>query len=215
MKRITYILVLVIIYLISGARSCTNDADFQQMKEEKSVLASVDSIKKAFVVGSPDDQHLRALETTAKQKLIDFTDYLKIASDSSLDKTFRHQAIEMAGKLFISGKAETRNWSKAYPGLNLPELEALPGKNLSGGIPCSLQTAGILVRRPLTSKNDSTFTGALSFYQECEPDFKSNKADSLSGVILINIYALKVVKSFGKERFPVWEVFLGDFNQNP
>ena len=137
MKRITYILVLVIIYLISGARSCTNDADFQQMKEEKSVLASVDSIKKAFVVGSPDDQHLRALETTAKQKLIDFADYLKIASESSLDKTFRHQAIEMAGKLFISGKAETRNWSKAYPGLNLPELEALPGKNLSGGIPCS------------------------------------------------------------------------------
>lgn len=212
MKWVSNIFILILIYLICSARSCTNEGNMNELNEEKLLSASKVSIKQAFEVDSPGDQLLKAYEATARQKLTDFADYLKIASDSSMDMTFRKQALEMAGKLFISGETDTRKWNKAYPGPNLNTLEQLLEKSLSQGMPCWVQPSQINVNTPLTWKNDSTFTGSLSFYQQCILFDNPDPLGSISSMLVIDIYALKKVKFFGKEHLSIWEVYLGDIN---
>jgi hypothetical protein len=209
MKWISNILILILIWFISGGRSCTEDGN-QLQTEEKLFSTSRDSIINAFEVGSPDDQLLRAYETIAIQKLIDLTDYLRIASDSSMDSLFRNQAVVMARKLFIAGKADAGNWYKAYAGTNPGIMGQPSGKSLSNGMTCTVDPDQIIIKTPLYWKNDSTFAGNLSFCQKFIPSADSNLQESFSRPILIDIYALKVVKSFGKERIRIWEVYLGD-----
>jgi hypothetical protein len=92
MKRISYIFLLGLIWIICGSRSCGNGESLKAQREKKLVTALKDSIKQAVEVDSPSDQLLKAYEAKACQKLSDFADYLKIVSDSSLDATFRQQA---------------------------------------------------------------------------------------------------------------------------
>lgn len=213
MKRISYISILILIWLSCGARSCTDDNSMQEPGEEKILTTSRDSIKQAFEVYSPSDLLLRVYEATAKQKLTDFADYLKIATDSSLDKTFRQQAVEMAKKLFISREVSMRSWSKAYPGDDLNTLEKLLNRSLLKGMSCWVKPVRIDVNTQLTRRNDTTFVGTLSFYEICIPFDKPDLQESLPGIYLIDIYALKKEKSFGKETLRIWEVYLGDIKQ--
>lgn len=210
MKRTINILILIIIYLVCCARSCTDDGNTQELREEKLLTSSIDSVKKAFEVFSPGDQLLRTYERTAKQKLNDFADYLKIASDSSIDKTFRQQAAKMAGKLFISRGVEISNWNKVHAGTDLKTIEQLLGKSVSHGISYWIKPCQIKVNKSFTMKNDTTYTGSLSFYQQLISYDNQSTPENITGMLVIDIYAIKRVKSFGKENFSIWEVYLGD-----
>jgi hypothetical protein len=203
-------LILMLIWFFSGARSCTDDGNIRLQNEEQLLSESRDSIRQAFEVETPDDKLLRAFETIAKQKLIDLTDYLKIASDSSLDTIFRIQAIEMAGNLFIYSRVDTMKHDKANLLTKLRILNKLTGKDLFSVMPCTADPDQIILKTPLTLKNDSTFTGRLSYYQKCNPSYNTDLQETLVKTVSVDFYALKVVKSFGKERFHLWEVYLGD-----
>ena len=153
------------------------------MQQRSKVLlsASKDSIKQVSEIDSPSDQNLKGYETTAILKLHDFADYLKIASDSSMDLTFRKQAAEMAAKLFIPGEIDTRNWSKIYNEQDLNTLDKLLEKSLKQGRSCWIQPDQINVLKPLTQKNDSTFKGRLSFNYNYMPYGKPNSVKNKSG----------------------------------
>ncbi|TAL72191.1 MAG: hypothetical protein EPN88_05105 [Bacteroidetes bacterium] len=209
MKQITRILILIIIYFVCGARSCTDESNMKELREEKLLAASIDSVKKAFEVYSPADQLLRTYEGTAKLKLNDFADYLKIASDSSIDIIFRQQAAEMAGNLFISGKAVTQNWGN-YSESNTKTLDKLLEKSLAGGMPFWTKPGKINIYKPLFRENDSIYIGSLSFCQNCIPFDTSRSLEISLKALLIDIYAIKKLKSFGKENLSIWEVYLGD-----
>jgi hypothetical protein len=156
---------------------------------------------------------LRALETTAKQKLIDFSDFLKIVSDSTLDKTFRHQAEEMAGKLFISEKLNTINLSNPSAGPNITKIEKFQQGGILKEFSCSILSDQISIKTPLTYANDSTYIGSLTFNQKCKSSGNSKQKGIFTQTI--DIYAIKILKSFGKEQLPIWEIFLGNIIQNP
>lgn len=212
MKWIGNIFILTLIWIICGARSCSNESNIKEPQEKKLLSASKDSIKQAFEVDSPNDQLLKAYEATGMQKLTDFADYLKIACDSSLDIKFRQQAAEMAAKLFVPGEIDTRNWSKVFHEYNLNTLDRLLIESMKKGLPCRVQPDQVKVIRPLIRKNDSTFKGRLSFDYECIPFGKPIRTENLSGRLEIDIYALKKVKSFGQEQLRVWNVYLGNIN---
>jgi hypothetical protein len=83
---------------------------------------------------------------------------------------------------------------------------------VSPGIICTVYPGQIIIKTSLSWKNDSTFTGNLTFYQKCTPFSTSNLQETSSRPILIDIYAWKVVKSFGKEHISIWEVYFGDLH---
>ena len=210
MKRFSYIFILSLIYLICSSKGCTDDGNVNEIREEKLFTASRDSLIHAFEFDTPGYKLLRGYEATATQKLTDFADYLKIASDLSIDKTFRQQASEMAGRLYISLEVNTRNWSKPYQDPDFNTLKELLEKSLSNGMPCWTLPTHINVETPLTLKNDSTCSGTLSFYQQSIPFDNSKQIESAPVISVINIYAIKKVKTFGKESLTIWEVYLGD-----
>jgi hypothetical protein len=212
MKRIGYIFILCLIWIICGSRSCGDGESLKEQWEKKHLNASIDSIKQAFEIDTPNDQLLKAYEAKAILKLSDFADYLKIASDSSLDATFRQQAAEMAGKLFIPREIDTRKWSKIYNENDLTTLDKLLNESQREGMHCWVQPIQVVAITPLIRENDSTFKGRLSFYQRCILFSKPGSSEIKSGKLLIDMYAVKRIKPFGNEKLRVWEVYLGDIN---
>jgi len=210
MKLINNILIIVLLYFICSARTCTEDDSTAERDKESDLSELRDSIKQVFEVNFPDDELLKALEETAKEKLIDFSDYLRLVSDSSLDARFRQQAAETAGRLFVSKDINIRKWSKAYPVHDLKTLEYLLSEGLLRGMSYWIQPFQIEVKTPLTWKNDTTFTGTLSFYQQIIPFDNQTPPVNLPAITVIDIYALKKIKSFGQEHLSIWEVYLGD-----
>jgi hypothetical protein len=180
--------------------------------EANALAASKDSIRMAFASDHPDEDKLRAYEETARQKLSDFADYLKIVSDTSMNIKFREQAAEMVKRLFVNGDTDVRNWSKAYSEYDISTLNELLSEGLSKGFSLWFQPYMINVITPLSARDDSTYTGKLSFHQKCIPFDIQTSEVNISQMPGVDIYVIKIAKSFGDERLSIWEVYLGNFN---
>ena len=212
MKWIINVFLLALIWLICGAPSCSEGGSARERYEKKILLASSDSIKKAFDVEVPGYQLLEEYEANSVKKLIDFAEYLKIAADTSVDQSFRKQAAVMARKLFISTDPDFRKWNKAYPENNDNTVEQFLTNSMKHASPTWLKPAQIIVSTPLKKENDSTFKGGLSFYlQSVDYNNPENKGSN-TGRYEIDIYVIRNLKTFGKEQLRVWDVYLGDIN---
>ena len=209
MNRISYISIIVIIYLVCSARTCTEDEDATAKKEEQYIMNLKESVKHVFMSDSLSDQLLRAFEITAEEKLNDFADYMKIISDTTLDLRFRQQATELVRNLFVASDIELQSWSRVYHVTGLNTLELLLEHSISEGISCWIQPSQINVINPFTQVNDSTVTGGLSFIQNCIPFNATGQSELVPGEATIDIYIIKEIKSFGDKQLRVWEVYLG------
>lgn len=208
---INAIFVLIIVYFTCCAKTCSEDDNDVAVKERESVIELRDSIKQVFGTSLPGNQYLRALETTARLKLIEFSDYLKIVSDSSVDIRLREQAGEMIKTLFVSDGTDVRKWNIVLQNTDIDSLEQMIGASLSKGMPCWIRPYEITVSVPLTLENDSTFTGRLSFKMEYVPFIYQDKEKEIHGVYMIDIHAVRKLKIFGTDSIYVWEANLGDF----
>jgi len=210
MKSLSYIFILILIYLICSAKGCTDDVNMRELNEEKNIMILKDSVRSVFETDSLSDMFINAYEETARHKLIDFSDYMKVASDTSLDIEFRKQAAEMISKIFVSKKADIEKWGKINTKSGIKTLEQLLEINLSKGMAFWVEPFQINVRTPLTILNDSTLVGSLSFYQRRIPFYDHFTSDTDDKVSMIDIYLLKKPKSFNNQQLRIWEVFLGD-----
>jgi hypothetical protein len=210
MKRSSCILIPILIFFVCGAGTCTEENNWKEAREERLIAATKDSIRLAFETDYLKDDQIMAYEETAKQKLSDFADYLKIVSDTSLGIVFRRQAAQMAEKIFIHGNIYLREWNKAYPGNPPDSLNELIRYSLSYGISLWIKPEQIKVMTPLTLRNDSTYAGVLSFIQQCLPVYNREPGLAVAGRRVIEIIALKRIKTFGKEQLSIWTLYLGD-----
>jgi hypothetical protein len=215
MSWIKYILIFIAIYLICSARTCTEDEEAAAKREEQDIIKLIECVETVFTSDTLSDDLLRGYEINAINKLNDFGDYLKIVSDTTLELKFRQHAAELTRNLFIPGEIELNNWSKAYPAPALNTLEFLLEYSLSEGISCWLMPLQINVSTPFILKNDSTFSGALNFKQDCISLNKREISGSVSGKLIIDIYLIKQPKQFGDEKLNVWKVYLGDIGKVP
>lgn len=215
MKRIKYILILIIIYIICSARTCNENEEVSERQAEEYTGNLIDNVKDVFASDSLSDQLLRAFEITAAEKLIDFTDYISIVSDTSLDLRFRQHAAELARDLFVSDTIELADWGKwcTEPGINC--LEHLLSYSLNGGVFLRINPIQINVIKKFTSKNDSALTGKLSFNYICPSYNKQDTSETTTGRLVCDIYLLKKTRSFGKDLLRAWEVYLGDIYEHP
>ena len=214
MKWTRYILIVIMIYLVCSARTCNEDEETAAGREEKYILNLKDSVKHVFMSDSLTEQILRAYEVTAAQRLNDFADYLKIISDTALDLRFRKHAAELVTELFISDEIELSGWSKSYPEPGLNILNNLISYSLSKGVSFWNQPMQINFINPFTSINDSTFTGDLSFNYKSLSHGGQDTLEIASERLVIDVYLMKKTKTFGKDRFRVWDVYLGDMSMD-
>lgn len=212
MKWITHIFFLLLLYILCSSKSCSDDRTSGSRFEKGRIEAARDSVRHVFGTDTLSTSRLKAFEHTAEQKLVDFADYLKIASDTSVNALFRKQGAEMAGHLFIPGKVRVHNWNQADAATIPFTLQDLLKKCVSDGMQTWVKPGKIAVSIPLIRENDSICKGRLVFYGHnvsySEPFQKQYASKRLS----VDIYAIRKVKSFGTENLRVWEVYLGDVN---
>ena len=212
MKWITHIFFLLLLYILCSSKSCSDDRTSGSRFEKGRIEAARDSVRHVFGTDTLSTSRLKAFEHTAEQKLVDFADYLKIASDTSVNALFRKQGAEMAGHLFIPGKVIISNWSQTDATPTRVTLQDLLEKCISVGMRTWVQPGTITILIPFIRENDSAYKGRLVFYGHnvsySEPFQKQNASKRLS----VDIYAIRKVKSFGTENLRVWEVYLGDIN---
>ncbi len=185
MKRIVKILPLILIYLIVCAKSCDNNEQSTLEFERYKATNVKDSITSVFESNTLNQNELKAFETMARLKLNDLADYLKIMNDSSAEKTFKEKAREMATALFIPGK-------------KVPEYP--PGTVFDS----------IRVCRKLQAVSDSLYSGQLGFSVKLSPSYQVKRNITDAGTRIVDIFALKQKKVFGRDTLKIWNVLLGD-----
>jgi len=213
MKWVKYIWILLMIYIVCSARTCNENEEASEKQKEQYTINLLNSVKQVFTSDSLSDHLLRAYEITATEKLNDFADFMKIISDTTLDVRIRQHAAELVMDLFISDEIELSGWSKYYPepGINL--LDNLISYSLSKGVSFWNQPTQVNFNKPFTSINDSTFTGDLSFNYKSLSLSGQDTSELVTERLVIDVYLMKKTKTFGKDRLPVWDVYLGDMNE--
>ena len=210
---IKYIWILIVIYIVCSARTCNESEVTTDVQKEEYTMNLINSVKNVFTSDSLSDYFLRAYEKTAIEKLNDFADYMKIISDTTLDLRFRKHTAELVKGLFLTDEIDLSGWSKSYPEPGLNILDTLISYSLSEGVSFWNRPMQINFIKPFISINDSTFTGDLSFNYKSLSLSIQDTLEIASGSLVIDIYLMKKTKTFGKARFTVWDVYLGDMNE--
>ena len=207
MKMISHLFFLLLIYLICSARSCNDNRNDREKEELKRIAVSKDSIRNVFDVATP--QSIATYEVTASQKLLDFADYLKIASDTTMNTDFRQQAATMAEKLFVSKNSNIQRLDQQFKNDCPKTVNEFLHKSRNNEMHPVFLPEQIKMKTPFERENDSTFKGRLQFSLK----FKDSESASKKAVVetlFIDVYLIKKAKSFGQEQVKVWEVLLGD-----
>ncbi len=207
MKRQLTIPVLIVIYLICSARSC-NDNENSGLNEQHRISLVRDSVKNAFETAHLSDEAAHETEMTAKQKLLDMSDYLRILNDTSIDGMIRKKAVDMIRSLFLSENVKL----KLNP---IRKEEVIPLKNLlSDGLSgkyasTEISMDSVLTFLPLRRINDTLYAGKMHFQYgiALKPELRKHKRSSGRTV---EIYSIRVKKAFGNDTVRVWSVCLGN-----
>lgn len=159
------------------------------------------------------DNNIVAFEQRAMQKLEDFSDFLAILSDTTIDSEFKKQAALMAVEIFINTE-NTISFSLSDD-LSADEqtIEAflLELQNGKLGI-LSIEIQNVSTSQKMKQSNNQEYKGLmkleLSIANKRETQIKKNTVQ-----LECEVMAKKVDKEFGNTSKMVWEVFLGDIYQ--
>lgn len=211
MKRGTLILLVITAYLILSSKSCDSDREHNAGLQKAKTEQTKERIREEFETETLTDQTLRAFELKAKQKLVDFADYLSIYYNKKLDKALKDQTGQVIAGLFASDKTviqsffPQKNSSRGYPLTEFLKHDFMPAYSS-----VNVLIDSISIETPLQSTGNDLFKGTLAFHRSLE-------AFSLDDTLIISrdklkadIIAQKVNKSFGSDTLQVWGVFLGN-----
>jgi hypothetical protein len=183
MRNTVKIFALILLYFMACGKSCDNGEQFDASREQRKVTAETDSLRSAFGTDTLSASSLRAYMETAKQKFYDYNDYLDIVSDTSKAKPFRDKAQKMISSLFLLGTEPSK--------LTRP-----------------ISLLNVNMKEPFLPINDSVYSGRLDFiFVAPGKPVYSDVITRDSGVIAV--FLVRHDKNFGKEKFRVWDVFLG------
>ncbi len=210
MRRIFYIPALILIYLLTTAKSCDRQELYDESVDQFSAKRAQDSIKSIFESDTLSMVSLQAFEATAKIRLADFSDYLVIVDDTSVAETFREKAKKMIRGLFISENSVIRcSNPDNHKSTEIPILQLLKeGKEPQTDFERIIKDS-IRIKDPLKIAGDSNYIGKLSF-SFVAPRQKTSKSLKLPiGCGTIDFLVTRHEKMFGKDTLIIWDVFLG------
>src|SRR4030043_1043351 len=105
-RKIIYILLLTTGLFVLTSKSCEPDIDMDEKARLKAEQEStLKEIKNEFESEYLFEDRLMAYGEKAKQKLVDFTDYLNLYSCKDLDTLFKQQVRDMIYRLFYDKDA--------------------------------------------------------------------------------------------------------------
>jgi len=214
-RKIIYILLLTTGLFVLTSKSCEPDID---MDEEARLKAEQEStlkeIKNEFESEYLFEDRLMAYGEKAKQKLVDFTDYLSLYSGKDLDTLFRQQVKDMIYKLFYEKDAmiqlsvvladNTGDKENNLTGL-LSGIEASNYQSIGFAI------SGQKIIEPLHLESTERYTGKIGCCFRISGITEKDTTLLSETINQVKMIATRISKQFGDETsLQVWQVFLYD-----
>jgi hypothetical protein len=211
MRKYVFVFGAILAYLLFCAKSCESPEGGETESQEVELAKIKDSIKSEFESDDLTKKTLRAFEVKAQEKLVDFSDYLNLYVDHSMDDTLKNQIRQMISELFVSEDVTIKmNLSPEAneKGLNLNELLMTDFARAYDSVVFRVDSIGVL--KPLRPQDEFSYFGILEFKQTVKSYSSSGNIFTNSRKASIEIQALKVEKSFGSDTLQIWKVFLGN-----
>jgi hypothetical protein len=141
-------------------------------------------------------RNLRAFESRAMEKLVDYTDYLSIVYDKGAEQVFRELARENISQLFVGGTAP--------PAPVLPQIQPARYHSLKF-IVDSVEIVKSLAKEPT-----ETYRGTIRYTMQILGITASDTLQLDSSSREIEMVLQMGYKDFGDKSLLVWEVLLKD-----
>jgi hypothetical protein len=212
MKRVLKISALILVYLLACAKSCDNGQDSDNAQDLAKVNAARDSISSAFSSDTLSSAGLRALEATALYKLSDFSDYLRIFTDTSANQAFRNKAGEMISDLFVSRDVLLEVACSGHKEKGLRLRDMLDSKKKNRLTEAGISFDSIIIKQSLHRVNDTLLSGELKFRVLCNHTKGQNRPLVAAQDNVAEILVVKKWKIFGSDSLKVWKVYLGNIH---
>ena len=189
---------LLVILFVAGCASAYRENSADEVLAE--AVPTEAELEDQLTRDQLSEAQLDAFEIRAQQKLRDLIDYLAIAADSSLDSTFRQEAVQQAEALLtpppmLVRESEARSTAKPLSASPLPDRLVR--------IPTTAVTA-LAIQQPLSPEGSGQYRGTLSFSAPAADGDEGTTQHEATMVLQ------KIEKRFGDEVELVWEVFLED-----
>jgi hypothetical protein len=209
MPKIFKISTIIFVLLVICAPSCEDEQETAN-REESILTATKNDIQEEFETEYLTETSLFAYEVAAKQKLSDFSDYLQIITDTSLDMSFRIKAGEMIKKTFQSENVSLRLDKEEKETEPEFEVHLLIKDGLENKLKLPLFSVdSIIVHVPLHRIGNTTYSGILRFSQNfTDPSQPELIIKSVSRST--DVYVVKEDKIFGTDTLKIWSVRLGE-----
>jgi hypothetical protein len=210
MKRVLQLSVLLLLYIVFSAKSCSDEEEFNAAREQKAAESTRDSIMTVFGSEKPSAGSLGAFEETAIQRFNDFLDYANITTDTSKAPEFREQAGKMLRELFVSGSnaillAPVNGTVKI-----ISSVSCFSGQEkIPEGIITLSRPDSVWVDSGLRVFNDSMYEGRLGFSLATALPENSPVKYRLAGGTM-DFFLIKRSRVFGTDTLKVWTIALGD-----
>jgi hypothetical protein len=211
MRKYLLVFCAILAYLLFCSKSCESPRQEDTGLQEIKLTKIRDSIKNEFESEYLSKKALRAFEVKAKEKIVDFSDYLNIYMDKSMDETLKSQSGKMILGLFISDSAqiEIRPLNRIHE--KLMTIEAfLTSDSSFANDSIHFQFDSIEVEKPLHRIDESGYAGTLKFLQTVKVYSSPDSSSTDTAEKKAEMFVVKVKKPFGADTLQIWRVFLGN-----
>ncbi|NQV01149.1 MAG: hypothetical protein HQ542_00755 [Bacteroidia bacterium] len=181
---------LLVALILFSARTCDDGSENQLIREEEALLEEMDHVRNLFGAEYLSEGRRFAFEEKAKQKLLDYAEYLRIATTDTLDVTFRTLADSMISGLFMPG---------CIPGISKQENVVLILDSIS-------------VPDPLHRSGPYEYLGRLSFVQRSRNLSGIEPFSSKQEHKMVEIFAVRQAIPYGTDTLIIWKVLLGEIH---
>jgi len=212
MRELFKISILLLIYVLFSAKSCS-DSELEESRRQELVIATRDSIINKLDTEFLSDETLFMAQKSAEQKLLDLADFLNIYFQSDLDTTFKKQTAKMILDIFINENAEVMLGTNMRANQLLTVKQLLESDFGRDYIKSTFLFDSLSISEPLNRLNGKTYFGILNFNQS----FIAYKSMDTLIIEPFNLkadfYLTKNKKYFGVDTLDIWEVSLGDIEK--
>lgn len=209
MREFSYILIASVLFLLLSSDSCNSSRQDTSVVRETELSKTASDLKNEFESDELSEKSLKAFEIKAKQKLIDFSDYLNVYTVNPIDESFKLQAYQMIQDLFISKNALISDQL-----LNAANSKSIPvGDFLNekyGFDSMKLKFDSIRILEPLHKTDGMKYAGSLQFYRFIQAKTMTDTLIIAPSKMEVEIFVSKVKKVFGNDTLQIWNVSLGN-----
>ena len=204
-----YLLGLLLVYMLFASKSCEEQPSAAEVRKKKILHEQLMTIEKGMKSDYLRRESIPAYEEKAKQKVIEFSEYLSLYAHPDLDSAIRSSIEHQIKTLLFDQKVEFEYATrKGIRKLQVDDYLAELTSNKYDQVFFTLDS--VKIYRTLGRSSENLYKGTLSYLQITSHSQSNDSIHLEPNRMLTEFYVQKVRKQFGNDMKYVWQVYLGD-----